>query len=152
MFEKIKEYFASGKSLALAKNEMASSEELKLATVIILLEVAGSDEDLAPEEYKAIFTALEKQFSIDSKSATILIAAARHHREHQLKCEDAIITINNSLDSNQKTLVFSMVWKVILADQLLEEHEEDFAKRLQKSLKITDEQSQKARQLAILKR
>ena len=149
MLKQIKEFFqGEATSLDVDKSGEPTNKDLQVATGVLLLEMAGADEDFAPEEVRAIFSTMEEQFNIKDMETLEIMESAESLRQEQGKIDEFIKTLNQSFDDRQKQLLLAMVWKVVIADQLIDKYEERFANQLRLRLQLTEEQAEEAKKLA----
>jgi uncharacterized tellurite resistance protein B-like protein len=148
MFSKILDFLQGKTSLELDSSGDPTEKDLQIATAVLLLEVAGSDEDYAPEEVKACVTVMNRQFNSDDEETMEILAAAEELRSKAGRIDEFVEAVNENFTEKQRQLILAMAWKVILADQQIENHEQKFASQLRTRLKLTREQAQEAKDLA----
>ena len=126
-----------------------------LVTGALLLEMAGKDEDYAPEEVQAIFGVLKKQFKLKDQEVMDLLEAADKLREesadHKDRIGEFVAAINNRLNEQQRIKVLAMIWKVVMADEMVDDFERKFAAQMKSRLQLTDDQADEAQRLARMK-
>ena len=139
MFNKLKEYFSGEGDLTVDKQGAPTARELKVAAGVILLHVAGADDDYAPEEVHATFRSLEKAFDTDEDAVYGLLQEADKLRECKDKIDGFIDIINENFDDSQKKTLFGMLWQVVIADGKVDKFEKRYANQIQARLKLSDE-------------
>jgi uncharacterized tellurite resistance protein B-like protein len=153
MFSRLKEFFFEDKTtLEVDQEGEPTNEDLQIATAVLLLEMAGADDDYAPEEVKACFRVLEQQFNVSDEATLELFEKADSLRKEKGKIDEFVAAINENFDVKQRMLVLAMVWKVIIADQQIENHEKRFATQLRTRLQLTREQAEEAKQTVLQQR
>ncbi len=148
MFEKVMDFFKGEATLDVDSSGDATSEDMQIATGVLLLEMAGSDKDYDPEEVHTVFRTMEREFKIDQDEALRLLELADKLRGQQEKIDRFISTLNDNFSDEQRVLVLSMVWQVVMADGKVDKFEKRFAKQVQTRLKLSEEQAADARRLA----
>lgn len=148
MFSRVVEFFKGETTLQVDASGDATSDDLRIATGVLLLEMAGSDKDFDPEEVHTVFRTMEREFQIDQDEALRLLEAADKLRNEQGKIDEFVAALNNHFSEEQRILVMSMVWQVVIADGKIDKFEKRFAKQVQNRLKLGDEQAADARRLA----
>jgi len=148
MFKSVKEFFRGETSLEVDSTGNPTSRDIQIATGVLLLEMAGSDEDYAPEEVQTIFRTLEDQFGVDQDEAMNLLEIADAARHEKGKIDEFIKSITQHFSEEQRTRVLAMVWKVIIADGQIDKFERRFAVQLQNRLQLTEAHGEQARQMA----
>lgn len=149
MFNKLMDFFSGGTSLEVDKNGTPTSKDLQVATAVLLLEMAGADEDFAPEEVQSCFRSMEKQFNISDSETLAIMELAQKSREDQGKVDSFVAAINENFSDKQRQLILAMIWKVVIADQLVERYEQKLAEQFRARLKLTEQQSEEAKSLAL---
>lgn len=148
MFGKIKEFIKGDSALQIDTAGTPSTHELQLATAVLLLEMAGADDDFAPEEVQTCFQIMESQFKISDMQSLELMEQAQSLREVEGKVDEFIEAVNTHFNEKQKTLILAMVWKVLLADDVIENFEQKFASSLRQKLGLSREAADQARVMA----
>lgn len=149
MFDKLKDFFTGGATLEVNKDGAPTPRDLQIATAVLLLETAGVDEDFAPEEVQTCFRTMEKQFQISDTETLAIMETAEKAREEQGRIDEFVLAINSHFGDKQRQIVLAMVWKVVMADQLVERYEQRFAEQLRQRLRLTEEQAEEAKALAL---
>ncbi len=149
MFDKLKGFFSGDASLEVNASGEATSKDLQIATGVLLLEMAGADDDFAPEEVQAIFRTMEDQFKIKDMETLDLMEEAQQAREDQGKIDEFVAAINTNFSDEQKQIVLAMIWKIILADEVVEKYEQRFASELRQRLQLSREQAEEAQKMAL---
>ena len=147
MFDKIKEFFSSDTDLQVTADGTATTKDIQVATAVLLLEIAGADEDFAPEEVQACFRTMETQFGIDDSDTLSLMEDAQRARE-SAKVDVFINAVNENFSKEQKQKVVAMLWKVILADNLVDKYEQRFVSKVRKRLELTREEADECKLMA----
>ena len=153
MFNRVKEFFQGEATLQVDDEGNATDQDLHVATGVLLLEMAGTDSDYAPEETKAIFAAMESQFGLSKEETLELLKIADSLREQfetrKERVTEFVKAINENFDSRQRQIVLAMIWKVVAADGKLDKFEERFATQMKFRLQLSDEEAEKAKQMAL---
>ena len=148
MFSKVSDFLKGEVSLQIDSSGNPSDEDLLIATGVLLLEMAGSDDDYDPSEVRTIFSVMEEQFGIQQGEVHQLLAEADELRKENDKIDQFVDTINAQFKAQQRQQVLAMIWKVVLADGHIDKFEERFAEQIKFRLKLTDEEAKQARELA----
>jgi len=126
--------FGPGKGAA--DNRSDNEHDIYVATAALLVEVAGSDDNFAPEEREAIIRNLKSYFDLSDDEVEKIIAAGREQLERQLDLYHFAQQINRHFDRAQKIAVIEMVWRVIYSDDHLSGHEDHLAHRFARLLRL----------------
>ena len=149
MFGKVFEFFKGDASLEVDKSGAPTADDLQIATGVLLLQMAGSDDDYAPEEVHAVFRTMEKEFHISQDRALELLELADAARQAKGRIDEFVEAINEHFDEKQKQRVLAMVWRVVMADAKVDAFESRYAKQLKSRLHLSDELAEEARQMAL---
>lgn len=147
MLSKVLEMLQKKTSLEVDKNGNPSQEEAKIATAALLFSIAGSDSDFAPEEVKAVYVSLAIQFGLDDKETMEIMSKAEQAFKDQQKIDSFVELVNKSYNEKQRQLIFAMAWRVVIADQRIENHEQKFASELRIRLQLTRDQAEEAKKM-----
>lgn len=148
MFSSLKDFFKGAASLEVTKSGEPTDRDLQVATAVLMLEMAGTDEDYAPEEIKACFAALEKQFDIDDTETLEIFEAADQARKDKEKLDHFFRMVTENFSTKQRQVVLAMVWKIVLADDIVENYEQKLASQMRQRLELTREQMEQAKDMA----
>ncbi len=120
--------------------EIPEDERLQLATCVVLLEVAGADNEFSQEECQRILAALRERFDLSQDEAEELIKTAEQRRDETFDLWQFTNQINESCTKEEKLQVIEEVWRVIYADNTLDGHEDYLVHKLAKLLNLTHPQ------------
>ena len=151
MFKTIKNFFKSSSgpvSLFVDKNGEPTSEDINIAVAVLLVEIAASDKDIAPEEGSAVIDVLIKELGIPESEHQNLIETAVAASEHGKKIGEFAKIVLGSFSPEQCQRVLYMLWRVILADGKVDKYEERMAIQMKCRFQLTDEQAAVARRMA----
>lgn len=97
---------------------------LRVATAVLLIEVARADyaEDLS--EDRATFALIKQFFELSDAEAELLIDEARRQADHAISLQTFTRTLHEQLTVPEKHQVVEMLWKVALADERLDKYED----------------------------
>lgn len=152
MFRTLKEFFAGQQPLAVSLDKDRSGtptdHDLHIAAAVLLVEMARSDEDIAPQEGRAVVDAIAAHFNIPEKEIPELVQIAIAARKEQGRIDEFVKCINERFEAAQRQRVLAMLWKVVLADGSVAKHEERLATQMKFRFQLTDEQAAEARRMA----
>ncbi|MDZ4861671.1 MAG: TerB family tellurite resistance protein [Candidatus Hydrogenedentes bacterium] len=121
------------------------AERLRLATCVLLLEVAGADNEFSPGECEHIVTTLKKRFSLSQEDAEELLNTAEARRAESFDLWKFTNTVNAACNNDEKQEILREVWRVIFADGNLDGHEDYMIHKLAKLMNLTHPQLIKAK-------
>lgn len=115
----------------------ARAHGLRLATALLLIEVARADyaDDLAED---ATMVALLRQFfALDDAAAALLLEEARSAADRAVELQQFTRRLHEQLTVAEKQRVVEMLWQVALADKRLDKHEDHLVRRIAELLYVS---------------
>ena len=119
-----------------ATQEQDESERIQIATCIILLEVAKSDDEFLSIEKTTLTAILKKKFKLSAEAAEELMEIADRKREESIDIWEFTHLINKNYSKEEKKKVVEAVWQIIYADEKLDKYEDHFVHKLAKLLQL----------------
>ena len=148
MFNRIKDFFAGDESLKVDTGGKPTDRDLQIATAVLLLEMAGRDQDFAPEEINVAFASMSRQFQLSDDETADILEAASTIQEQPEKIDELIKVLNERFSDKQRQKILAMIWNVVIADGRIDKFEERYAVQMKTRFKLSDEQALEARKLA----
>lgn len=111
-------------------------ERIQVATCILLLEIAESDDEFSSIEKATISSILKKEFPISDEAIEELMEMARNLREESPGLWEFTNLINENYSAEDKIKVIEAAWRVIYADKNLDMYEDHLVHRLAKLLRL----------------
>ena len=115
-------------------------KKLQIAAAAILIEIAKSDSDFAPEELEVIKTSLRVKFNLTDEEIQTLILESERERENSSDLFQFTHQINKEFSKEEKFILMEMIWKVIYADGILDKHEDYLAHKFATLLRLNHEE------------
>ena len=117
----------------LAGSEEGSDDRdhaIRLATATLLVEVVRADyeEDLA--EDKAVFGQLKRFFDLPEDETKLLVEEAEREADHSVSLQSFTRVLHETLTVQEKHAVIEMLWRVALADSVLDKHEDHLVRKV----------------------
>lgn len=119
-----------------AIQEQDEFERIQIATCIILLEVAKSDDEFSSIEKTTLTAILKKKFKLSAEAAEELMEIADRKREESTDLWEFTNIVNKNYTKEEKTKVVEAVWQIIYADEKLDKYEDHFVHKLSKLLQL----------------
>lgn len=148
MFERVRDAFQGIDSLVVDSHGTQVDGDLRLATAVILLEMAQVDGQYTSDEGRSLFLLLEKEFGLTKEKTHALLERAEINVGGQTRLDHFVGIINSHFDILQKQRILADAWRIISADGETSQQESKFAVRLREKLGLSMEQSLRARKLA----
>ncbi len=120
-----------------AADPVAREHALRVATALLLIEVAKADysDDLAEDE--AVLASLKQFFALDDASVALLLAEARSTADTAVELQQFTRRLHDQLTVAEKHRVIEMLWQVALADNRLDKHEDHLVRRIAELLYVS---------------
>jgi uncharacterized tellurite resistance protein B-like protein len=108
----------------------AREQALRVATALLLIEVARADyaSDLA--EDATMLASLKQFFALDDAAAALLLEEARSTADRAVELQQFTRRLHEQLSTAEKLRVVEMLWQVALADSRLDKHEDHLVRRI----------------------
>lgn len=111
-------------------------ERIQIATCVILLEVAKSDDEFSSIEKTTIEAILKKEFRISEEAIEELMEIAKTKREESIDLWEFTQLINENYSKEEKKKIVEAAWKVIYADDKLDSYEDHLVHKLARLLRL----------------
>ncbi|MCU7891890.1 MAG: TerB family tellurite resistance protein [Candidatus Thiodiazotropha sp. (ex Ustalcina ferruginea)] len=130
MIKAIKDYFDTYLTPDSDEKIHQLEQSIRLAVAVLLVEIAESDFEEAPEERRVILQSIQRQFNLNRASAEQLMALAKEEYTESTDYFQFTRLINEHYTEAQKIKVVEALWQVAFADQELHRYEEHVIRRL----------------------
>jgi uncharacterized tellurite resistance protein B-like protein len=113
-----------------AEDEAAREHSVRLATALLLIEVARADytEELTEEE--AILELLRQFFALSDEDVALLADKARAESDHAASLQGFTRQLNEALELSEKHRIVEMLWRVAFADERLSKYEDGLVRKI----------------------
>jgi uncharacterized tellurite resistance protein B-like protein len=121
------------------ENDDAQAREhaLRVATALLLIEVAKADYAADVAEDEAMLASLKQFFALDDASAALLLEEARSTADQAVELQQFTRRLHEQLSVAEKHRVVEMLWQVALADSRLDKHEDHLVRRIAELLYVS---------------
>jgi uncharacterized tellurite resistance protein B-like protein len=115
----------------------AREHGLRVATALLLIEVAKADyaEELAEDD--VLLSSLKQFFALDDAAAALLLEEARSTADRAVELRQFTRRLHEQLSVAEKHRVVEMLWQVALADSRLDKHEDHLVRRIAELLYVS---------------
>ncbi len=120
-------------------------QRIQMATCILLLEVAQSDDEFSSLEKTTITAILKREFQISGDSIEQLMEIAKRKRDESIDLWEFTHLINKNYSREDKIRVIENAWKVIYADAKLDKYEDHLIHKLARLLNLAHSELIKAK-------
>lgn len=111
-------------------------ERIQVATCVILLEVAKSNDEFSRVEKTTVAAVLKKRFDLPDEAVGELLDIAKKNREDSVDLWEFTNLINEHYSKGEKREILEEAWRVIYADDKLDMYEDHFIHKLAKLLRL----------------
>ena len=149
MLGKIRTFFEKRIDPAHKKDHSHSGHQLRLATSVLLIEVARADHHIDTEELEQIIHVLRRHFSLDHKDAMELMELAEHKAKQSTSYFEFSSLINKNFSYEEKTRIIELMWQIALVDKKLDKYENHLIRKIANLIYIKREDIVRAKQNAL---
>lgn len=107
-----------------AAQQVDAAEQERMATALLLAELARADYHVDQAEETTITELLSERFGLDTTQAQALLAKAQSRADGAISLYDYVQTLNARLDYPGRCEMIEMLWRVAYADGHLGKYEE----------------------------
>lgn len=136
MIRKLKRFFESAEPV---EPEDVSSR-IQVATCVLLLEVAHSDNHFSDEEREHIVEYLKEDFQLSEEYAHELLELAQQKRDESADLWRFTNEIDTHYSPKDKERVIETLWRVVYADDRLHFYEDHLIHRLSRLMNLSHKQ------------
>lgn len=101
-----------------------AEQRIRHATAVLLVEIARADHERQQVEHGVMLGLLATQFGIDSVEAEALLSRAEAAAEKSVSLHEFTRLLHDELDYAEKERVIEMLWRIALADRVLDKYED----------------------------
>lgn len=114
----------------LDRPDHSRQHELKLATALLLVEVARADYEENITEDQEIVELLKQFFDLSDDEAALLVERARAEADRAASLQRFTRQLHEDLSREEKHEVVEMLWRVAMADNHLDKHEDHLVRKV----------------------
>ena len=133
MFDNLKTFFDKKTDLT----EISFDSE-KIAVVALLISTAKYDGNFDESERLEIHNLIKNYFSLSSESTDDLFKAAEKIENEANDLQQFTRTLNKLLNEEEKLKIVELIWKIVMADGIIDNYEENLVRRLSGLLYLQD--------------
>ena len=106
------------------------AQALRVATALLLIEVARADYDEDLTENAEVFSSIKAFFTLGDEETALLIDEARREADRAASLQTFTRRLHEQLTVAEKHRVVEMLWSVALADRRLDKHEDHLVRKV----------------------
>ncbi len=133
MFDNLKTFFDKKTDLT----EISFDSE-KIAVVALLISTAKYDGNFDESERLEIHNLIKNYFSLSSESTDDLFKAAEKIENEANDLQQFTRSLNKLLNEEEKLKIVELIWKIVMADGIIDKYEENLVRRLSGLLYLQD--------------
>jgi uncharacterized tellurite resistance protein B-like protein len=103
---------------------------VRVATALLLIEVARADYDEALKEDEAVAELLRDFFELSEEEVSVLMDEARAESDYAVSLQAFTRQLHENLTVEEKHRVVEMLWRVALADRRLDKYEDYLVRKV----------------------
>ncbi len=130
LFIQVVETISSPDAVPVSAEERAAA--LRMATAVLMLDVARADHVFEESEFDRILHLIEAHFGLTPQEAAELVNLASDKAEDLISAYEFTEMLHKHLDENEKARIVGLLWKIAFADGRLDKYEDSLV------LKISD--------------
>ena len=111
-------------------DNVSQEKRVQIATCALFLEVANSDDDFTKEEKGKIYDSMKIIFDLDDNYIEELISFSEEQIKKSVSLYEFTDIINQNFSADEKYEILKNLWRLIYADNKVDQYEELFIKRI----------------------
>ncbi len=134
MIKKIIGQITAAISATEAGSQTAEAREsaLRLATAVLMVDVARADHVFEESEFDHLLRLIESHFELSAEEAAELVNTANDTADEIVSVHDFTQLLHEHLDEEEKARIVGLLWRIAYADGRLDKYEDSLV------LKISD--------------
>ncbi|MGR3221280.1 MAG: tellurite resistance TerB family protein [Candidatus Anammoxibacter sp.] len=112
------------------------SQKIMVATCALLLEMANIDGQFSDSELDNILSTIKNDYRLSDENAAELIKAAKEELEDSTDLWRFTNLVNQNYSAQEKNKIIEILWQVVYADGILDQHEDYLIHKLAELLHI----------------
>lgn len=133
---RLREHIASS---TLGTRDVQRPDDTRLATALLLAELARADFDVGDAEIEVIRTLLQQRFDLSPGEVDDVVDRALRRADGATSLYDYVETLNRRLDYRARCEIIEMLWRVAYADGRLDKYEEHELRKIAGLLYVEDQ-------------
>ena len=103
---------------------------VEFATALLLVEVARADYDEDPAERRELIEQLDRHFALSREEIELIVEEAESEADHTASLQEFTRRLHETLTLEEKCDIVEMLWRVALADDHLDKHEDHLVRKI----------------------
>jgi len=144
MLDKMKSLFTE----PMAETAQPQSDALHIAAAALLVRAAQIDGQMDDHETQLLTRLVGPHFGLDADAAATLISEAKMAASEANDLFQFTSRINSHFGEAHKLMLVELLWRIVLADGVVDDYEANLIRRVAGLIHVTDIQSGQARKKA----
>ncbi len=115
------------------------TKRVKMATCVLLMEMAHVDDNFAPEESEMIKRIMTDELNLSTAQVREMFELAQKKQSAEVGFWQYANQINTGYSYEEKLKVIELIWKVVYADKVLDKYEDHLVHQMATVLHIKHE-------------
>ena len=115
-----------------SETEIDRDEALRLATAVLMIDVARADHLFEESEFDRVLQLIERHFELSPEAAAELVNLANDKADDLVSVHELTKLLHEHLDESEKARIIGLLWEIAYADGRLDKYEDSLV------LKISD--------------
>ena len=130
MLKSLRDMLSRSLSATDAEHPEEREHTLRLATATLLVEIVRADYQENLTENEMVFAELKRRFGLTEDEALLLVKEAEQEADHSVTLQSFTRLLHERLSLGEKHAVIEMLWRVAMADDHLDKHEDYLVRKL----------------------
>ncbi len=137
MFDLVKNILTKKNDSNAQANVKSDQDRTRIAAAVLLLEAAHIDDECTEDELNHVLHTLQTNFKLSEAITKELVDIAHAEKSEAVDLWEFTNHINETHSIEEKIILLEAVWRIIYMDGRLDKHEDHFAHRLAKLLRLS---------------
>ena len=152
IYQRITAFFENTMSVSIKDSPDNTKHKKQMAAAALFIEVLKSDFEHRDEEWAAVELSLRELFDLSSDEIAQITALAEEEVHNAVSLQGFTRCINDNYTNEEKLRIVEMLWRVVLADGVINKHENHLMRKIGALLYIPHKDYVRAKQQARLHR
>jgi len=152
MFKQITTFFESTMLVTVTDDASNDLHRQQMAAAALFIEVLKSDYEYLDEEWATVESSLRELFDLSNEEISEITTLAEEEVNNAVSLQGFTRCINENYSNEEKLRIVEMLWRVALADGVINEHENHLMRKIGSLLYIPHKDYIRAKQQARLHR
>lgn len=148
MLNRITAFFESTMSFTTIVDDCDNDHKRQMAAAALFIEVLKADFDHNDDEWLVVESSLKELFGLSPDEITQITKLAEEDVENAISLQSFTRCINDSYTNEEKLTIVEMLWRVALADGVIDKHENHIMRKIGSLLYIPHKDYVRAKQRA----